>query len=452
MENTVQKLREYYLAGNTRPYRYRIEKLRLLKKSIQRHRKDLLQALAQDLGKGETESELTEIGIVLSEISLFEKRLRRFMRPVRTGQSLATMPSKNRIYPEPYGVCLLLAPWNYPFQLSLMPLVGAVAAGNVCVLRCSSQTKETAHIIRRIIRDCFTEEECVALEDNDSYDEVLAPRYDFIFFTGSASTGKQIQKTAARHLTPIVLELGGKSPAIVDKTAHLPSAARRIVFGKMLNAGQTCIAPDYLLVEEEIREAFTEALKKEFTRQVKDAVQNGDLPRIINDRQFDRLQAYIDAHPSRWGGWYSKEHRLIQPALFYSVKRDDPVMQEEIFGPILPILSYTDFDAMLQALQREEKPLSLYFFSRKKRRIDQLLHTISFGGGCINDTMMHNAHPGLPFGGVGYSGMGAYHGKHSFDTFSHQKAVLSSPVYLHIPIRYRPYADWKKKWIRRILR
>ncbi len=452
METSIRRLREYFHTGATVEYEYRMSKLKALKRSIIQHEGEIIQALSEDLGKGAYESYLTEIGIVLSEISLFEKNLKKWMKPKRVRQALATFPSKNRIHSDPYGVCLILSPWNYPFHLAMMPLIGAIAAGNVCVLRTSTKSAATSRVIGEIIRDCFTEHETVHISGEYSHEETLAPRYDHIFFTGSPAVGKLIQKAASRHLTPVVLELGGKSPVIVDKSAAIAVAAMRIAFGKMMNAGQTCTAPDYVYVEASVEQKLVEALKREFTTLTQDALQNDDLPKIIDQKAFDRLIGYIDRHDDKWGGEYNPSTRIIQPALLLNAKETDPSMQSEIFGPILPILRFDDFEELLTRLCANEKPLALYFFSSDPTHIARIQNTVSFGGGCINDTIMHITHHRLPFGGVGNSGIGHYHGKHSFQTFSHQKSMLTSPTWLNVPIRYRPYVEWKEKLMRRILK
>lgn len=452
MNQLTRKLRERYATDQTRDYAYRIELLDRLYQGIESRYEDFVSALADDLGKSETESFMTEIGFVLAEISYVRKHLKSWMRPVRVRQTMQTAPSRNRIYSEPLGLCLIISPWNYPFQLSLVPLIGALAAGNVCLLKTSSSSKSTTRHLHALIAECFPNGEVVHISDEYSHEEILAEKYDLIFYTGSAKAGKAVQKAAAEHLTPVILELGGKSPAIVDASANLSVAAKRIAFGKILNAGQTCTAPDYVLVEESVKEEFTVHLQEELEKLWQDAAESGNMPSIINEEKFDRLATLIDGCRNKWGGARDREKRVIQPAIFFDASYEDAAMQEEIFGPVLPILSFSDYDKMISQLKTKEKPLALYLFSENETRIQQILTTVSFGGGCVNDTILHLANHHLPFGGVGSSGIGSYHGKYSFDAFSHKKSVMRSPTNISIPLRYRPYTEKKLSLLKRILK
>jgi len=399
-----------------------------------------------------------ETAMVKEEIRTAIHHLKRWMKPKRVKTPLLHFPSKSRIESRPLGVTLILAPWNYPFQLCLIPLVAAIAAGNCAVVKPSRMSPTTGKVIEKIIAETFAPEyvACVDLTA-DSYDDILAEKYDSIFFTGSESVGKKVMAEAAKQLTPVTLELGGKSPCIVESSADIPVTARRIVWGKFLNAGQTCVAPDYILVDRKIAPALIEALQQTITAMFgKNPVTNPDFPHIISDRHFQRLISLLpgsgDKEKIITGGENDPRTRKIAPTLIANTDFDSPVMQEEIFGPLLPIIEYDDLDETVRFLQRRPSPLALYLFTRNKQIEKDVLPALRFGGGCVNDTIVHLANPALPFGGVGASGMGQYHGQHGFETFSHQQSILTKGLWLDLPFRYAPYTEKIFRLMRLLMR
>lgn len=430
----------------------RKEVLKKLLKNIIDHEEEILDALYKDFKKPRFEGVITETSYVINDLKHTIKNLNQWAKPQRVFPSLLNFPSSDYIYKEPYGKVLIIAPWNYPFQLALSPLVAAIAAGNSITLKPSEMTPYTSALISKIIRETFdVRQALVVTGDHTIAQDLLQKRWDYIFFTGSVPVGKIVAKAAAEHMTPVTLELGGKSPCIVDETANLPLAAKRIAWGKLVNAGQTCIAPDYILVHYRVKKKFIELLKEEIQKALGENPENSkDFARIINLKNWRRQIGLLENQNIIFGGQYQEEELYLAPTLIEEPDLDSPVMQEEIFGPILPIKSYENKTDIERIISRFEKPLALYLFSENKAFIKEISERYSFGGGCINDTLIHFANHKLPFGGVGHSGIGAYHGRLGFDSFSHQKAVVKKANWLDVPLRYAPYGG-KLKLIKRIL-
>ncbi len=445
--------RRFYCKGITRKLDFRIEQLNRLHAAVKKKEPVILEALRNDLNKSEFEGYLTEIGLIYDEIKHAARRLPRWARPQKVPTPFYHFWSRSRIYSEPYGVCLIIAPWNYPFQLAISPLIGAMAAGNCAVVKPSELAPQTSRVITELIHDTFEPEYIAAVAGGiDVSQALLAEPFDYLFFTGSVAVGKHIMAAAANHLTPVTLELGGKSPCIVDHDAPLAVTARRIVAGKFVNAGQTCVAPDYLFVHQSI--------KDDLLRQIETTLidfygprpmENQEYPKIINARHFARLQNLLNGCKVRFGGEMDPERLSMAPTVIEDVQWQDPIMQEEIFGPLLPVLTFETLSQVIAAVNAQPKPLALYYFSQNRARQQRMVRSIPFGGGCINDTLLHVASPYLPFGGVGPSGMGHYHGKASFDTFSHQKSILNKSFRFDMPLRYPPYKN-KISLLRRMFR
>ncbi|QED47972.1 aldehyde dehydrogenase [Cytobacillus dafuensis] len=434
----VQKQRAFFLQGKTKEVSFRLKNLETLRELIRSNEQELMEALKVDLNKSEFDAYLTEIGIVLEEIRFTIKNLKKWARPRKVKTSLATIGSKSYIYPEPYGVALVISPWNYPFQLAIAPLIGAMAAGNCTILKPSELTPRTSAILGKIISENFPEEYIAVVEGGvEVSNALLEEKLDYIFFTGSVSVGKVIMNAAAKNLTPITLELGGKSPCIIDKDANLKYAAKRIAWGKFINAGQTCVAPDYLYIHSQIKQPFLEELRKAIQEMYGETIfESGHYTRIVSERHFNRLVAFLDNGKKIFGGSYSFEALSIEPTILDHITWDDEIMGEEIFGPILPVLEYNDLEIMMNEIKVRPKPLALYIFSENQEVQNKILNDISFGGGCINDSCYHLSSPYLPFGGVGESGIGSYHGKGSFDVFSHEKSILKQTTRFDLPFRY----------------
>ncbi len=431
---------------------YRKETLKKLLYNIQKSEDLIVKALYDDFKKPEFEAVLTETNYVISELKDTIKNIHNWAKPKRILPSLLNFPSTDYIFKEPYGNVLVIAPWNYPFQLALCPLISAVAAGNRVVLKPSELTPHTSAIIAKIIQKTFHVNHVEVFEGGvEVSNKLLAKRWDYIFFTGSVSVGKVIAKAAAENLTPITLELGGKNPCIIDETANLKLAAKRIVWGKFINAGQTCIAPDYILIQKNMKVNFLSFLMEEIIKAYgKKMEKSPDFARIINTKNWVRLDSMIEKEKVVFGGETDAHNLYISPTLIEEPALDSPVMQEEIFGPILPILTYETEADLQNVISRYEKPLAFYVFSENKSFAKKLITTYSFGGGCINDTVVHFSNKRLPFGGVGHSGIGAYHGQLSFDIFSHHKAIVKKGNWLDLPMRYAPYKD-KLASIKRLL-
>ncbi|MCD0465698.1 aldehyde dehydrogenase [Flavobacterium sp. ENC] len=431
---------------------YRKETLKKLLYNIQKSEDLIVKALYDDFKKPEFEAVLTETNYVISELKDTIKNIHKWAKPKRIWPSLLNFPSTDYIYKEPYGKVLVIAPWNYPFQLALCPVISAVAAGNRVVLKPSELTPHTSAIITKIIQKTFHVNHVEVYEGGvEVSSTLLAQRWDYIFFTGSVAVGKVVAKAAAENLTPVTLELGGKNPCIIDETADLKLAAKRIVWGKFINAGQTCIAPDYILIQKNMKINFLSFLMEEITKAYgKKMEKSPDFARIINTKNWLRLVSMIDPERVLFGGETDANALYIAPTLLEEPALDSAVMKEEIFGPILPILTYETEDDIKNVISRYEKPLAFYVFSDNKSFARKLITTYSFGGGCINDTVVHFSNKRLPFGGVGHSGIGAYHGQLSFDIFSHHKGVVKKGNWLDLPMRYAPYKD-KLTAIKRIL-
>ena len=405
--------------------------------------------------KSEFEAYATEIGIILDEINFAIKHLKSWSKTKKVRTPLTNFLSSSYIYSEPYGVSLIISPWNYPFQLLISPLIGSIAAGNCAMLKPSENSPRTTEVIIKVIEECFIEEFVCVVEPyggKESSEALLKEEFDYIFFTGSVPVGKIVMEAASKHLTPVTLELGGKSPCIVDKDADVKLAAKRIAWGKFLNAGQTCVAPDYILVHQSVKaELVTEIIGyiKEFFGE--NPAKSNDFPRIINERQFDRLLGLLDKGNIVTGGEYIRIEKYIAPTIIDNISWNDPIMLDEIFGPILPILEFENLQQVIKMVNSRPKPLALYFFSTNKKNQERIIEMISYGGGCINDTIMHVASPYLPFGGVGASGMTAYHGKGSYDVFSHKKSVTKKSNLIDVKIRYAPYND-KIKLLKKLMK
>ena len=443
----LEKQRKFFASGVTLDVNYRIAALKKLRSALQNREAAIADALRSDLGKSAEEGYMCETGIVLAEISYMLKHIRRFSREQTVATPLAQFASRSYRKPAPYGVTLIMSPWNYPLMLSLDPLVDAIAAGNTVVLKPSAYSPATSRLLAEVIGDLFPEEYIAVVEggrQENAY--LLDQKFDYIFFTGSKSVGQLVLEKASRHLTPATLELGGKSPCIVDKSADLELAARRIVFGKFLNCGQTCVAPDYILCHSSVKDRFLACIKKEILRQYGSDYRNNPLyGKIISKRHFDRVAGLIDAGKVVYGGHFDPSSQKIEPTVMDGVTWDDPVMGEEIFGPIMPILTFDAMDEVIRTVNSHDTPLALYIYAEDRQVIRSVTSRCSFGGGCINDCIIHLATSNMGFGGMGESGMGAYHGKTGFDTFSHYKSIVDKKTWMDLPMRYQPYnklGDW----------
>lgn len=437
----LQRQRAYWATGATRGLDFRLAQLKALRAAIVNYQADIIDAARQDLGRPEFEGYF-EVGTI-SELDHVIKHLHRWVKPRKASLPLSQLPGAAWVQPEPLGVALIIAPWNYPFQLIVSPLMGAIAAGNCAMLKPSELAPATSKVLARLIADTFDPAYVALVEGGiDTAQALLAEKFDHIFFTGGERIGKIVMQAAAQHLTPVTLELGGKSPCIVEADVNLEVAARRIVWGKFLNAGQTCVAPDYLLVDERVKDGLVAALQQRI--QVcygDDPATSPDLSRVVNDRQFDRLVGLLNQGNILAGGQHNRGDRYIAPTLIDGIGWDDSIMQEEIFGPILPILTYKDLGDAIAAVNQQPKPLALYLFTRDRQVQEQVLDRTTAGSVCINDVILQIAIWDLPFGGVGSSGVGSYHGQHSFNTFSHLKSVLKKPFWMDMDWRYPPYGD-----------
>lgn len=445
--------KEYFRSGATLPLEFRLAQLRSLYRGIKRFEPQILEALRSDLGKSAEESYMSEIGMCLTEIRHTARHLREWSRPQRVPTPLMHFPGSSRIVREPRGVCLIIAPWNYPFLLAVGPMISAIAAGNCVTLKPSEYAPATAAVLEKMLDVCFEGRFCRTVTGGAEVSAAETARpYDMIFFTGSTAVGRKVMAAAAQNLTPVVLELGGKSPCIVDETADLPVAAARIIWGKCLNSGQTCVAPDYVLVARSRKDALIREMQKAICRFYgEDPCENSAYPRIVNERHFDRLAAMLPEDPAV-GGRVDRESLRIEPTLIETTLNDQsPLMTEEIFGPLLPIVPYDNIHEALVYILSRPRPLALYLFSRNRKLQRRVVETIPFGGGCINDTISHITTPYLPFGGTGDSGMGAYHGRCGYETFTHAKSILSKPFRPDLPVRYPPLTG-KLDLLHKILR
>ncbi len=454
MQSLVASQRAFFRTGATLDLSFRQAALNTLEQAIRAGEGELLAALKTDLNKSAAEGYLCEVGLVLSELSYLKRHLPRWARTRRVPTPLTQFPAKSYIFRDPYGVVLMMSPWNYPLLLALDPLIGAMAAGNCCVVKPSAYAPASSAALRDLLSRCFPSEYVAVVEGGRQENQALLDqKFDYIFFTGGVDVGRQVMEKAARHLTPVTLELGGKSPCVVDGSAKLDLAAKRLVFGKLLNCGQTCVAPDYLLIDRRVKQAFLDRVKHWMAAMYgHDPLDNDGYVRMVNSRHFDRVRALIDSDKVVYGGKSDPNTLKIQPTILDGVSPDDPVMREEIFGPLLPVLEFEDIHEAETFILNRPRPLALYLFTEDRQVQRRFLRSLSFGGGCVNDTVLHLANPRLPFGGVGESGMGSYHGKRSFDTFSREKSVVCASTRLDPSVRYAPYTPAKERLIRRFLK
>ena len=450
----IHKQRAFFSSGITLDVNYRIAALKKLHKAVQQNEAAIAHALHADLGKSSEEGYMCETGIVLSEISYMLHHIRRFAKEQTVATPLAQFASRSYKKPTPYGVTLIMSPWNYPFMLSLDPLVDAIAAGNTVLLKPSAYSPATSKLLKKLISELYPEEYIAVVEGGREENAcLLEQKFDHIFFTGSKAVGKLVLEKAAAHLTPVTLELGGKSPCIVDQSAKLELAARRIVFGKFLNCGQTCVAPDYILCHRSVKDQFVECLKVEIRRQYgEDPLNNTQYGKIVSRKHFDRVTGLIDPDKAVFGGRFDADTRKIEPTIMDHITWDDKVMGEEIFGPLMPILTFDKVEDVIETVNKHDKPLALYLYSEDKKVIREITSRCSFGGGCVNDCIIHLATSNMGFGGVGESGMGAYHGKTGFDTFTHYKSIVDKKTWMDLPMRYQPYRKFGNWLIHLFLR
>ena len=454
IEQIVAKQRAFFATGATLSVDYRIEALKKLKETIIKNEDKIASALKADLGKSGFESYMCEIGLTLNELSHMLKHIRSYAKEKTVLTPLAQFPSRSYQKPCPYGVTLIMSPWNYPFLLTMDPIVEAIAAGNTVVLKPSNYSPATTAVLKELLESIFPEEYVAVITGGRQENGwLLEEKFDYIFFTGSKNVGQLVQEKASRHLTPVTLELGGKSPCIVDESADLKLAARRIVFGKYLNCGQTCVAPDYVLCHSSIKEEFITCVKEEIKKQYgTNYLFNETYGKMISEKHFDRVVSLIDKDKVVAGGRSNKETLKIEPTVLNNVTWDDAVMKEEIFGPIMPILTFETIDEVINTVNSHDKPLALYIFSGSKPAINAVTSCCSYGGGCVNDVVIHLATPYMGFGGVGESGMGSYHGKTGFDTFTHYKSIVDKKTWLDLPMRYQPYQKIYEKMLRFFLK
>lgn len=437
IKNIVANSRNYYNNGNTKDVNQRINYLLALKASINKNEKDIIDAINKDLNKSEFEAFMTEIALLYEEIHYMTKHLKKWTKPKKVKTPITHFPSKSFIYSEAYGVVLIMSPWNYPFYLSIAPLIGAIAAGNTVVLKPSNYSSNTSLIIDKIMKDVFPSDYVsVVLGGRRENLELLDQKFDYIFFTGSPNVGKVVMESASKNLTPVSLELGGKSPTIVTKNANINLAAKRIAWGKFINAGQTCVAPDYVIIDEAVRDEFIEKIKEYINKFYIESYYNNTFPKIITNNHFERVVSLINKDDVIFGG--ESKDNFISPTLV-NASWNSKIMEEEIFGPILPIITYNSFDENIKEIVERPRPLALYLFTENKDEMKKVTNNINYGGGCINDVIVHLATVHMPFGGIGNSGMGNYHGKFSFDTFTHKKSILKKSTKLDINLRYPPY-------------
>lgn len=454
IKDILQQQNHFFSSGKTIPAEFRLKQLESLKEAMIRHEADLAAALKEDLGKSRMESYMCEIGLTLSELTWMQKHLRSLMRSKRVSTPAAQFAAKSFRSPSPYGTVLIMSPWNYPVLLTLDPLIDAIAAGNTAVVKPSAYAPCTFNVMKTIIEECFPKHYVAVVDGGRAENQaLLQQRFDMIFFTGGKTVGREVLRHAAEYLTPVTLELGGKSPCIVDSTAKIRLAAKRIVFGKYLNCGQTCVAPDYILCDKRIRDELITAILAEIEKQFgKEPLKNPNYGKIINEKHFERILGLINGEKLVYGGQSEPESLRIAPTVLNNITWDDAVMGEEIFGPLLPILTFDTLDEALDTVESHPHPLALYFFSEDKAAQKKVLDTCRFGGGCINDTIIHLATSDMPFGGVGESGMGSYHGRVGFETFSHYRSIVDKKTWMDLPIRYQKYTGLKEKMMRMFLK
>ena len=454
IKDILQQQNHFFSSGKTIPAEFRLKQLESLKEGMIRHEADLAAALKEDLGKSRMESYMCETGLTLSELTWMQKHLRSLMRSKRVSTPAAQFAAKSFRSPSPYGTVLIMSPWNYPVLLTLDPLIDAIAAGNTAVVKPSAYAPCTFDVMKTMIEECFPAHYVAVVDGGRAENQaLLQQRFDMIFFTGGKTVGREVLRHAAEYLTPVTLELGGKSPCIVDSTAKIRLAAKRIVFGKYLNCGQTCVAPDYILCDKRIRDELITAILAEIEKQFgKEPLKNPNYGKIINEKHFERILGLINGEKLVYGGQSEPESLRIAPTVLNNITWDDAVMGEEIFGPLLPILTFDTLDEALDTVESHPHPLALYFFSEDKAAQKKVLDTCRFGGGCINDTIIHLATSDMPFGGVGESGMGSYHGRVGFETFSHYRSIVDKKTWMDLPIRYQKYTGLKEKMMRMFLK
>lgn len=452
IKEIVKQQRSYYSRGMTRKLQFRMDSLKKLMQSIKDHEEEVFTALKMDLNKAPFEAYASEVGLIYSELKDAIHNLYRWNKSKRIKTPLVHFKATSYLVSEPYGVVLIMSPWNYPFQLTLAPLIGAIAGGNCAIIKPSAYSPNTSAVIAKIIRSCFDEAYIAVIEGGrEANQDLLKEQFDYIFFTGGVSVGKLVMEAAAKYVTPVTLELGGKSPCIVAKDANIELAAKRIIWGKTLNSGQTCVCPDYLMVHRDVKDQLLQAMQRYIRKFLGDhACQNEEYPRIVNEKHYNRLKKLMSSGKKVTGGDFNDATLQISPTILDEVTWEDPVMQEEIFGPILPVLTFDRLEEVVETVNAHAKPLALYLFTGSKITEKKIIDEISFGGGCINDTLVHLATPYMPFGGVGESGMGGYHGKWSFDTFTHKKSILKKSNLLDINIRYAPYGG-KLKLLKKLM-
>lgn len=446
--------REFFESGFTQSFEARLGSLETLKKAIEAHQEDLCKALKKDLGKSEAESFMCEIGLTISEISWLKKHLKRLMRKKRVHTPTSQFAAKSYRSPSPYGNTLIISPWNYPVLLTLEPLADAIAAGNTAILKPSAYAPKTSEVLNNMLEECFEPEFVAVVTGGRAENQaLLRQKFNKIFFTGSKDVGKEVMRLAAEYLTPVTLELGGKSPCIVEKSAKIDLAAKRIVFGKFLNCGQTCVAPDYILCDENIKDRLVEAIKKEIVLQFGEKpLNNPNYGKIVNAKHFNRLKGLINKEKTVWGGICDEEAERIEPTVMTDITWEDAVMGEEIFGPLLPVLTYKNLDEAIGVIESRPHPLALYCFTEDNNVKNKVLKSCRFGGGCVNDTIIHLATSEMPFGGVGESGIGCYHGKAGFEEFSHIRSIVDKKTWMDMPVRYQPYTEKKSGLLKMFLK
>lgn len=454
IQEIIKKQNHFFATGTTLPVSRRIAALKQLKAAIIKYEEKINTAIKEDLGKSTFESYMCEVGLILSELTYMIKHTKRYAKEKTVITPLAQFASRSFVKPSPYGTVLIMSPWNYPFLLTIDPLVDAIAAGNTAVVKPSAYSPKTSAVIQELLTECFSPEYVAVITGGRAENQCLfQQKFDYIFFTGSQAVGKEVMRHAAEHLTPVTLELGGKSPCIVDATANIKLAAKRIVFGKYLNCGQTCVAPDYVLCEASIKDTLITAIQTEIKKQFGEKpLENPDYGKIINEKQYQRISALIDQTKVVFGGTLCPATMQIEPTVMDNVTWEDAVMQEEIFGPIMPILTFTSLDEVIANVNARQKPLALYYFSESSKNSKEVMTCLRFGGGCINDTIIHLATSYMGFGGVGESGMGSYHGKEGFATFSHFKSIVDKKTFMDLPMRYQPYQSFYEKLIRIFLK
>lgn len=451
LKNIIKNQRDFFNTNTTKSVEYRLQMLQRLKKIINANEEKILSALYNDLSKSKSEAYMSEVAMVYAELDEALKKVREWSRPQRARGTIGTFPAKNYVFSEPYGIVLIMSPWNYPFNLAIAPLIAAISAGNCAVIKCSKESKYTSNLIKEIINNTFDKKYIYCVDSDIEYNDVIYQKYDYIFFTGSSRVGKIIMRAASKNLTPVSLELGGKCPCIVDESANIKIAAKRIVWGKLLNAGQTCVSVDYVAVHNSVKEKLIKCILKEIKSRYHDALNSNTYPRIINKHHYKRLLNLIKVEKNIIGGRADEFSRKIEPAVLPEADFEDEIMKEEIFGPLLPIIEYDDIKKLIRTIKEREKPLACYVFTKYEKTARHIIKSISYGGGCVNDVVIQVSNHYMPFGGVGNSGIGSYHGKYGFDTFSHKKSVVWNETMLDLPIRYAPFNLLKFRMLKYIL-